>query len=297
MTTTHADALAAEPFTLVLSAGFFGFYAHAGLLCALEQARVLPRRVVGTSAGAIAGGIWAAGVPSASMVELLANLRREDFWDPTWTGWSEPREASREGSGSGRGELREGDDPGTRLGLLRGRKFGALLRSALAGCERIEQCAIPFAAVTHELRARQSCVHERGSLCTAIRASAALPLMFGPVRIAGRLHADGGIGDRPGFSALASGERVLYHHLPHRSRWPRFSGDEAAERRDTDTRTVIVIDDLPRVHPGALERGTLVLERAREHTLRWLERPAVRSSNHASSASESSRATADRRRP
>jgi NTE family protein len=257
VTTTHADALAAEPFTLVLSAGFFGFYAHTGLLCALEQARVLPRRVVGTSAGAIAGGIWAAGVPIASMVELLGNLRREDFWDPSWMGLRD--------AGDG--------DPGTRLGLLRGRKFEALLRSALADVERIEQCPIPFAAVTHELRARRSHVHERGSLCTAIRASAALPLMFGPVRIADRLHADGGIRDRPGFSALAAGERVLYHHLPHRSRWPRFSGDEAAERRDTATRKVIVIDDLPRVHPGALERGGLVLERAREHTLRWLERP------------------------
>lgn len=256
MTNTHADALAAEPFTLVLSAGFFGFYAHAGLLCALEQARVLPRRVVGTSAGAIAGGIWAAGVASADMVELLAGLRREDFWDPTWVG------------------LRDDDDgdPGMRLGLLRGRKFEALLRSALADIEQIEQCQIPFAAVTHDLRARRTHVHERGSLCTAIRASAALPLMFGPVRIGGRLHADGGISDRPGFSALAPGERVLYHHLPHRSRWPRLSGDEVAERRDTDTRKVIVIDDLPRVHPGALERGVVVLERAREHTLRWLER-------------------------
>jgi NTE family protein len=254
MTTTHADMLAAEPFTLVLSAGFFGFYAHTGLLCALEQARVLPRRVVGVSAGAIAGGIWAAGVPTASMVELLANMRRDDFWDPSWT------------------DLGGDDDPGTRLGLLRGRKFEVLLRSALADTERIEQCSIPFAAVTHELRTGKPCVHERGPLCTAIRASAALPVMFGPVRIAGRLHADGGISDRPGFSALAPGERVLYHHLPHRSRWPRLSGDEAAERRDTATRKVIVIDDLPRVHPGALERGALVLERAREHTLRWLER-------------------------
>jgi NTE family protein len=254
MTTTRADALAAEPFTLVLSAGFFGFYAHVGLLCALEQTGVLPRRVVGTSAGAIAGGIWAAGVPLVDMVELLASMRRDHFWDPSWS------------------NLRANDgDPGTPLGLLRGRKFDALLRSVLGGVERIEQCKTSFAAVTHDLRARRPCVHERGPLCTAIRASAALPVMFGPVRIDGRLHADGGISDRPGFSALTRDERALYHHLPHRSRWPRLSGNEAAERRTSTTRTVLVIDDLPRVHPGALERGTLVLERARDHALRWLE--------------------------
>ena len=51
MTRTRADWLEAEPFTLVLSAGFFGFYAHAGLLHALELAGLKPRRVVGASAG------------------------------------------------------------------------------------------------------------------------------------------------------------------------------------------------------------------------------------------------------
>jgi NTE family protein len=259
---TRAEALAAEPFTLVLSAGFFGFYAHAGLICALEEAGLAPRRVVGTSAGAITGGIWAAGVDGAGLVDILAQLRRADFWDPVLLGRSGAREP----------------DPGTPLGLLRGRKFDAILRDALRRCadpvERIEQCPIPFAAVTHDLRRRRPIVHERGPLRPAIRASAALPVMFGPVRIDGRLHADGGISDRPGFSALAADERVLYHHLPHRSRWPRLSGDEAAERRDTPTRMVVAIDDLPRVHPGALERGRAALDHARGHALRWLEGPA-----------------------
>lgn len=260
MTTTRADALAATPFTLVLSAGFFGFYAHAGLLCALEQAGLSPARIVGTSAGAISGGIWAAGVPSRGIVEVLEQLRRDDFWDPSWTRASE-----------------RDHDPGTRLGLLRGRKFDALLQRALAGAarpvERIEDCAIPFAAVTHDLRGRRTCVHELGPLRPAIRASAALPIMFGPVKIDGRLHADGGISDRPGFSAVQPDERVLYHHLPHRSRWPRLSGNEAAERRSSTRREVIVIDDLPRVHPAALDRGPQALEHARAATLRWLAQP------------------------
>jgi NTE family protein len=267
VTTTHADWLAAEPFTLVLSAGFFGFYAHAGLIRALEQAGLLPRRVVGTSAGAIAGGMWAAGVPGEALEEILAGLRREDFWDPSVGDLLRPA-------------ARAQRDPGTPLGLLRGRKLDRLLREALdetaARVERIEQCPLPFAAVTHELRARRPRVHERGELRPAIRASCALPVMFGPVRIGGRLHADGGISDRPGFSALAEGERALYHHLPHRSRWPRLSGDEAGERRNSATRKVLVIEDLPRVHPGALERGPAALSQAREAALRWLEAPASR---------------------
>jgi NTE family protein len=253
---THAQWLAAEPFTLVLGAGFFGFYAHAGVVCALEQTGLIPRRVVGSSAGAICGGLWASGIPSRDLVDVLTKLRREDFWDPSWQDLRTPSE-----------------DPGTRLGLLRGRKLDALLATSQPRVERIEQCPIQFAAVTHDLFARRTRVLERGELRPAIRASAALPIMFGPVRIDGRLHADGGISDRPGFSALAPRERALYHHLPHRSRWPRLSGDEASERRDSSTRKVIVIDALPRVHPGALDRGLTALARAREHTLRWLDTP------------------------
>src|SRR5690606_18146536 len=128
-----------------------------------------------------------------------------------------------------------------------------------------------LAVVTHELRARCTRVHERGPLRPAIRASCALPILFGPVRIDGRLHADGGISDRPGFRALATDERTLYHHLPHRSPWPRPSGGESHDRRELPRRRVLAFDDLPRVHPGALERGARALARARANTLRWLE--------------------------
>lgn len=251
--------LAAEPFTLVLSAGFFGFYAHAGVIAALERAGLRPRRIVGTSAGAITGGMWAAGVELGSIIELLGALRREDFWDPSWLGWGA-----------------RDSDPGTRLGILRGRKFDALLGRALAQTERnvqqIEDCPIALAIVTHELRRRTTAVLDRGPLRPAIRASAALPIMFGPVRIHGRLHADGGISDRPGFSALAPDERTLYHHLPHQSPWPRPSGHDGDERRETPRRRVLAFDDLPRVHPGALDRGPVALAQARDHTLRWLDR-------------------------
>ncbi len=264
MTETNADWLAREPFTLVLSAGFFGFYAHAGVIAALDEAGLGPRRIVGTSAGAITGGMWAAGVGIAAIADLLRGLRRADFWDPSW-----------------RPSLRRDADPGTPLGLLRGRKLDALLADALAqsglSTERIEDCATPLAVVTHDLRSRRTHVHERGPLRPAIRASCALPLMFGPVRIEGRLHADGGISDRPGFRALAPDERALYHHLPHQSRWPRPSGREADDRRETARRRVLAFDDLPRVHPAALERGPEALARARAHTLRWLERLSPKS--------------------
>ena len=45
------EALQEEPFTLVLSAGFFGFYAHVGFLQALEELELRPQAVIGVSAG------------------------------------------------------------------------------------------------------------------------------------------------------------------------------------------------------------------------------------------------------
>jgi NTE family protein len=249
-----------EPFTLVLSAGFFGFFAHTGVLLGLEQAGLRARRVVGVSAGAIAGGLWASGIAASELAVALTELRREDFWDPSWQGWTHD------------------DDPGTRLGLLRGRKLDRLLAELLAstGVERVEDCPIAFAPVTHDLFARRSVVHRSGPLRPMIRASAALPGMFGPVRVAGRLHADGGISDRSGLGALVTDERALYHHLP-RSGGSGLSwlapgaGSELADTRMHANRRVLTIADLPRVGPLQLNRGPLAMARAREGTLRWLE--------------------------
>jgi NTE family protein len=77
-----ADELARAPFTLAMSSGFSGFFAHAGMLSALVEADLIPSRVVGSSAGALIGGCYSSGLSTPEIKELLAGLRREDFWDP-----------------------------------------------------------------------------------------------------------------------------------------------------------------------------------------------------------------------
>src|SRR5688572_12161512 len=98
-----------------MSAGFFGFFAHTGMLAALEAAGLRPKRVTGASAGALVGGLWAAGLDTRSISEELLRLRREDFWDPA---------------------------PG--LGLLKGELFRARLESLLPVPE-FEDCRVPAA--------------------------------------------------------------------------------------------------------------------------------------------------------
>ncbi len=246
-TMTHHEWLAAAPYTLALGAGFFGFFAHTGVLRALEESGVSrPRRVVGVSAGALAGGLWASGMTAREIEEELVALRRPDFWDP-----------------------------GLPLGgLLRGDKFAARLHRLLdaRGVAQVADCPTPFATVVYELAGRRTRVLEHGRLAPAIQASCTVPLMFRPIRHEGRLLVDGGVGDRDGETALASDERVFQHRLVSRSPWRRIStqGHVQTDISFGPSRKVMVIPTLPRVSPFRLEHGPAALAAAREATLRWL---------------------------
>ena len=66
------DWLAAQPFALAMSSGFFSFFAHTGMLSSLAKSRLAPNLVAGSSAGALVGGAWAAGLdPDALLRQLL----------------------------------------------------------------------------------------------------------------------------------------------------------------------------------------------------------------------------------
>jgi NTE family protein len=234
--------LAAAPFTLGLSSGFFGFFAHAGIVSVLEGEGLLPARVVGSSAGALVGGLWAAGVPAPRIREELLALRREHFWDP-WPG----------------------------AGLLRGRLFRARLEAMLP-VRSFEECPRPVAVSAFDVLAVRTAVLGSGALAPALHASCAAPLLFHPVRIGKRLYCDGGVLDRHGLAGLGGGERVLYHHLTSRSPWRRRSSPALVvpERPGLEA---VALDGLPRLGPFRLERAAEAMERAAEGMRAALSRP------------------------
>jgi NTE family protein len=246
---TLRDWLAGNPFTLVLSSGFFGFFAHAGVVSVLEEEGLVPARICGSSAGALVGGLWAAGVPAPRLRDELLALRREQFWDPR---------------------------PG--LGLLRGARFRARLESALASSERgakvrtFEACRVPLAVSVFDLLARRTAVLRAGPLAPAIHASCAAPVLFQPVRIGARLYVDGGVLDRPGLAGAPAGERVLFHHLTSRSPWRRRNSP-ALEVPERDDMEVVALEALPRCGPFRLARGPEAMARAAEGMRAALARP------------------------
>ncbi len=238
---TLRDWLREAPFTLGLSSGFFGFFAHAGVVSVLEEEGLLPARVVGSSAGALTGGLWAAGVPARLIRDELLALRREHFWDPR---------------------------PG--LGLLRGALFRARLE-ALLPVATFEACPRPLAVSAFDLRARRTAVLRAGPLAPALHASCAAPLLFQPVRIGARTYLDGGVLDRHGLAALEPGERVLYHHLTSRSPWRR-RGSPALRVPERPALRALAFEGLPRLGPFRLGRAAEAMERAAEATRASLSR-------------------------
>jgi NTE family protein len=156
---------------LVLSSGFLAFARHAGFLAAVEEVGVPVEGICGTSSGALAGALWAAGMPAREILQELCGKTPLDWarwhWAP-WRGlWSLDRVVS---------EL-ERRLPATFEGLPRPLGVG------VATAER-----------AHLLLTS-------GPLPLAVAASCAVPWMFTPVQLAGRWLHDGGAVDRTGLAA------------------------------------------------------------------------------------------------
>ena len=239
---TLREWLREEPFTLTMSSGFFAFYAHTGFLSVLEDEGLLPARVSGSSAGALVTGTWAAGITAESFWGQLLQIERGDFWDPR-LGW----------------------------GFLAGQRFQERL-AAMLPVQTFAECRVPLAVSLFDVRTRTTTVRTHGPLADSLRASCAVPGLFHPVRIEGRLYLDGGVADRPGLAGVPTGSRVLFHHIESRSAWRRRSDMAIPFRSNMQT---VVLKDLPRSGPFALENGRRAFHAARLQTRRALERPVT----------------------
>lgn len=274
---TLAGFLRSAPFELILSSGFFGFYAHAGVVAALEEQGLRPAGAGGSSAGAMVAGLWAAGLSAAQIRDELFALNRADFWDPDpllglryYT-----RKLGAGGAAVAPGELTAGLDTG--VGLLRGEAFDRLLRAALgrAGVRTFAECRIPVRLSVFDLESRRTAVLADGELAPAIRASCCVPGMFQPTQIGAARYLDGGIADRAGIATATPGARLLFHHLPAKSPWRRVM---RAQNHPPAWPELYLLHEpsLPRLSPFQLTGGPKAYELARAMTLRTLAGPPTR---------------------
>ena len=150
---------------IALGAGSARGWSHIGVLRALEKAGIKPQIVCGSSIGALVGAVYAHQDLDALEDWVLDLTWRKvlGFFDISFNG-----------------------------GFLKGAKLIAFLRENLLD-KTIEDLALPFGAVATDLQSGREIWLREGRAADAVRASIALPGLFAPCELNGRLLVDGAL--------------------------------------------------------------------------------------------------------
>jgi NTE family protein len=183
-------------FSLVLGGGGARGLAHIGVLKVLEARGFAPRLIVGTSMGAIVGGMYAQH-PDAEIVErkMRALLSGSSLQKIGIDLLARRREGERR---TARRALYDRVRRG--YGMLRSAWSAGLLKDSilmaslcqLLDDQPLESCVIPFAAVSCDLRSGKEFVSTKGPILPAVAASSAIPGVVTPILFDGRMLVDGG---------------------------------------------------------------------------------------------------------
>ncbi len=183
---------------LVLGGGGARGAAHISVIKELERQHIPIDCIAGTSMGALVGGLYASGMTSAELEEMIKVLDWRLLLNDTV-----PRQE--------RSFRRKQDDQlslaptrpgigrdGLKLpsGILAGENIIFFLTkksSNSAGIADFNQLSIPFRAVAADINTGKAAVLGFGSLPMAMRASMSIPGAFKPISIDGQLLVDGGM--------------------------------------------------------------------------------------------------------
>ena len=161
---TPKPAVAKPKIGLALGGGAARGFAHIGVVKMLEAHGIVPDYIVGTSAGAVVGALYAAGHDAFAMQKIGQQLDEKIFADWTLGG----------------------------RGLLKGEALQDFINQQV-GKRPLEKLNKPFAAVATDLNNGERVVFRTGDTGLAVRASAAVPGVFQPAQFRGHHYVDGGL--------------------------------------------------------------------------------------------------------
>jgi NTE family protein len=168
--------------SLVLSSGGARGLAHVGVIEELERRGYLIGEIAGCSAGALVGGMYAAG-RMAEFKDWICNLDRVDVFSLM-------------------------DFTFSSRGFIKGEKVYNALKKVVPDCQ-IEDLPIRFSCNAVEVHSGKEYIFKKGSLYKAIRASGSIPSVFLPAKIEKNHFIDGGVLNPVPISLLSDPEKTL----------------------------------------------------------------------------------------
>ncbi len=153
---------------LALGGGASKGLAHVGVIHALKKLGVPIDYIAGTSAGAMIGGWYAMTEDETMIKKVFDDLSKKDKLLLTEV-------------------VRRKGKP-----VLKDKSIFTVIDKYI-GDFKVEDCKIPFRAVAANVSNGDEFVISKGSLAKAIKASCAIPVVFDPIEIDGKLLLDGGV--------------------------------------------------------------------------------------------------------
>jgi predicted acylesterase/phospholipase RssA len=212
-----ADSLAAlrhPAWALALAGGVARGLAYAGTFRVLDEERIRPRLVAGSSMGALMAALYAAGYPDTTIVRLCEAVDWSLALSPSaaerreWRDWRIP------------GPWVKLDDRTGKLGMLPGLLNDAAINHMLASqmleCDALargdfDRLGVPLRVVATDLNTMTAVSIRDGSIAQAVRVSIGLPVVFPAMVRDGQTLGDGGFSSN--LPILAAREPGIDHVL------------------------------------------------------------------------------------
>lgn len=152
---------------LALGSGGARGFAHLGVLKALQEHNISIDLIAGSSMGALVGCFYAFGHDLNQLIKLSVSFRRNFYLDITIP----------------------------KMGFIEGKRVKHLVELFMQG-KTLEQLKIPVCVVATDLQTGDKVEFKKGNIADCVRASIAIPGIFTPEKIDGRLLVDGGVVDK-----------------------------------------------------------------------------------------------------
>ncbi|MFA5484849.1 MAG: patatin-like phospholipase family protein [Candidatus Pacearchaeota archaeon] len=149
---------------LVLSGGGARGYAHIGILKILDELKIKPDYIAGTSMGAIIGAAYALGMSAFEIEKKADELKLYKYLDPTIP----------------------------KKGLIKGDKILKLFEEIYEN-KNFDETKIPLFVNAVDIETGRELIFSEGSIAIAVRASMSIPGIFNPINVNNYTLVDGGL--------------------------------------------------------------------------------------------------------